>query len=145
MENCDEPPHTLGVREAATAVTLLAQEKSEHAVLKVAHADLWAETRELQTALWGRREGDETLESLRAVITELQSVIWEGDDQDKAELSKLLAAAKYRADELHGLVTKLSLDFETLSVGLHAQVHYGQANEQAQVRPQKLHDELDEA
>jgi hypothetical protein len=56
----------------------LAQERSEHAVLKCAHAALCTEVTALQEELWGGgTAGNENLELLRSTIEELQTLLWE--------------------------------------------------------------------
>ena len=57
--------------------TLLAKERSEHAVLKHRHAACEHELSDLRMSLYGRRESDETLESLQSHIKELQIMIWQ--------------------------------------------------------------------
>ena len=57
--------------------TLLAKERSEHAVLKHRHAACEHELSDLRMSLYGRRESDETLESRQSHIKELQIMIWQ--------------------------------------------------------------------
>jgi hypothetical protein len=57
---------------------LLAQERSEHAVLRNSYAALCVTVSELQVALWGKSsESDDTMESLHGTIKELQAMLWE--------------------------------------------------------------------